>query len=120
MNVICVGDITKFRKTVDTMFQGGLRRIHHAETGEEGIVLVSQLDYDVIISDSHLLAMNGFEFFRGIREANRNSMKILVVDNDESMSSEYVEQVGIDAVVSQVRSDQEFKRVLLSAISSTD
>ena len=63
-------DTTNQRVAVKMLEKLGWR-VDVAGNGREGLDLVSQLPYDIILLDCRMPFMNGFEFARGVRQMDK-------------------------------------------------
>lgn len=75
--VLCVDDEPNILRSLKWMLQKDFE-VHTATSGQAGLMLVAEHDFDVVISDQRMPGMMGSEFLREVRSRSPRSMRILL------------------------------------------
>ena len=75
--VLCVDDEPNILRSLKWMLQKEFE-VHTATSGQAGLMLVADHDFDVVISDQRMPGMMGSEFLREVRKRSPRSMRILL------------------------------------------
>jgi DNA-binding NtrC family response regulator len=75
--VLCVDDEANILRSLKWMLQKDFD-VHTAISGQAGLMLVAEHDFDVVISDQRMPGMMGSEFLREVRTRSPRSMRILL------------------------------------------
>lgn len=75
--ILCVDDEPNILRSLKWMLQKDFE-VHIATSGQAGLMLVADHDFDVIISDQRMPGMMGSEFLREVRKRSPRSMRILL------------------------------------------
>jgi DNA-binding NtrC family response regulator len=78
LKVLLVDDDEWIRHSLSLFFEGEGFHIMAIETAEEGMEIVKEQIFDIIISDYRLPGMNGLEFLRWVRRVSPKAKRILV------------------------------------------
>lgn len=69
IRILIVDDNPQMRTIVGTVLSGaGVRNLHYATTGKEGLSRLRDLDIDVVFVDYEMPAMNGLDLIAGARK----------------------------------------------------
>jgi two-component system, chemotaxis family, chemotaxis protein CheY len=85
MRVLVVDDqATMRRMVVNMLHKCGLGDCHEAASGEEALLLLNTIEFDLIMTDWSMTGMTGLEFLRRVRarEATKNTPVIMVTTHD--------------------------------------
>ncbi len=79
--ILLIDDSAQDRKIISRQLsQAGFSEIELAETGEDGVAKARNSEFDLVISDTILPGMDGFEVCKSIREASGpDKPKIIVM-----------------------------------------
>lgn len=75
--VLCVDDEPGILRSLKWLLQKEFE-VHTASSGQDGLALVRQHDFDVVISDQRMPGMTGSEFLREVRLLAPRAMRILL------------------------------------------
>lgn len=75
--VLCVDDEPNILRSLKWMLQKEFE-VHTATSGQAGLMLLADHDFDVVISDQRMPGMMGSEFLREVRKQSPRSMRILL------------------------------------------
>ena len=99
MKILLIDDDELIRDSLTLFFGGKGVYLLSFETAEEGLKELDKHNYDIIIVDYRLQGIDGVEFFKRIREKQKNTMKILITAyKDHSVVSE-ADKVGIQDII---------------------
>lgn len=89
MKILLIDDDHWIRDSLRVFFEAEGCHLLALETAEEGIAALEEDAYDIIIVDYKLPGLDGIEFFKHIRNAHSNAIKILITAyKSESVVSE--------------------------------
>ena len=75
--VLCVDDEPNILRSLQWLLQKEFE-VHTAPSGQDGLVLLGQHDFDVVVSDQRMPGMMGSEFLREVRARSPNAMRVLL------------------------------------------
>ena len=75
--VLCVDDEPNIVRALQWLLQKEFE-VFTANSGQDGLALVKQHDFDVVISDQRMPVMTGVEFLREVKRLSPRSMRILL------------------------------------------
>lgn len=75
--VLCIDDEPNIVRALQWLLQKEFE-VLTATSGQDGIALVRQNDFDVVISDQRMPGMTGVEFLREVRKLSPRTMRILL------------------------------------------
>ena len=78
MKILLVDDDEWIRDSLSLFFEAEECNLLTFETAEEGMAVVKQQAYDIVISDYKLPGMDGLEFLRRVKEKQPNAFEILI------------------------------------------
>jgi len=78
MKILLIDDDEWIRDSLSLFFESEECNLQALETAEEGLKILKNEKYDIIIADYRLPDMDGFEFFKRIQEFHPNAFKILI------------------------------------------
>ena len=99
MKVMLIDDDRWIRDSLTSFFEGEGCRLLALETAEEGMKILKDQIYDIIIADYRLPGIDGLEFFKRIQDTQPNTMKILITAyKDQKVVSEAT-KIGIQGFI---------------------
>ncbi len=100
LRVLIVDDSSMARKHIRHMLtEMGMRIFHEAENGLEGMNLFSQQEFDLVVTDLNMPAMDGDELVRHIRHSERSFVPILMVTSEQNQARlAAIQQEGVSAI----------------------
>jgi len=99
--VLLVDDSDLSRRHIRNLLVGmGLENIAEASNGQEGMAMINENFYDLIVTDFYMPVMNGEEFVEHIRkDSSQASVPILMVSSEANESRlAGVRQAGVSAI----------------------
>ena len=102
MNVLFIEDDPMNRRVVKDMLDVAGASLTEAGSGEQGLALVDQQDFDVILVDLRMPGMDGFEAIKRIRGRGdaKARLPIIVVTADTAIDlRERCLEIGADEVL---------------------
>jgi len=102
MNVLFIEDDPMNRRVVKDMLDVAGANLTEADSGEQGLALIEERDFDVILVDLRMPGMDGFEAIRWIRARGdaKARLPIIVVTADTAIDlRERCLKVGADEVL---------------------
>ncbi|MGA1796126.1 MAG: response regulator [bacterium] len=95
VKILLIDDDEWIRDSLSLFFENEGWHLRALETAEEGIELLKNQTFEVIITDYRLPGMDGLEFFKHIQGSHPNALKILITAywNTEVVSE--AEKIGI-------------------------
>ena len=76
--ILLVDDDEWIRDSLGYLFEAEGCQMMTLETAEEGLKVLTQNHYDIIIGDFELPGINGLEFFKRVQKLQPDSIKILI------------------------------------------
>ncbi len=115
LRVLIVDDSTLARRhTRRLLNQMGLERFVEAGNGEEALACLHQQDFDLIVTDLNMPAMDGEQLVRHIRQDNARAIPILMITSEENESRlAAVHQAGVSAICDKPFAGDELRQTLL-------
>lgn len=112
--ILIVDDDAMNRKLSGMMLKKGQHEVEVAESGEEGINLLKNAEFDVLLLDVEMPEKNGIETLAQIRaEGLGEGMKILfLTGNEETEISDAIQELKADGYIRKPFKPQE----LLAAV----
>ena len=78
MKILLIDDDEWIRDSLSLFFEGEGCNLKALESAGEGLKILKNENYDIIIVDYRLPDMDGLEFFKRIQESHPNAFKILI------------------------------------------
>jgi len=112
--ILIVDDSTVIRSSVKRLLQPLNSRIVEANNGQEGLKRALEHNFDLIISDVDMPAMNGIEMCRHLKniEKTRNTPLVIVSSFDSEADIERGFQVGASAYLSKSEAQERLCEVV--------
>ncbi len=100
LRVLIVDDSPLARKHIRHMLsEMGMCHFQEAENGVQAAELFSVLDFDLVVTDLNMPAMDGDELVRHIRHSPRSFVPILMVTSEQNQSKlAAIQQAGVSAI----------------------
>lgn len=101
MDLLLIDDDEWIRDSLTLYFESEGCRITALETAEEGLNIIKQKQFDIIITDYRLPGMNGLEFIQSLPPNQAKAYKILITAyGNRDIFSEAL-SVGIDECIAK-------------------
>ena len=112
--ILIVDDSNVIRSSVKRLLQPLNSRIVEANNGQEGLKQALENNFDLIISDVDMPAMNGIEMCRHLKniEKTRNTPLVIVSSFDSEADIERGFQVGASAYLSKSEAQERLCEVV--------
>lgn len=94
-SVLCVDDNALVLKTLGKVFDKDKFSVDLASTGEEAVKMLSQKNYDVVVSDLNLPGINGLDVLREAKRLNPLVSAILLTGEASEQSLSKSREIGI-------------------------
>jgi len=95
MKIVLIDDDEWIRDSLSLFFEGEGCHLLALETAEEAIEKLKRQNYDIIIADYRMPAMDGLEFLKRIQKTDPHAIKVLITAyKDEKVVSEAI-RIGI-------------------------
>ena len=95
MEILLIDDDEWIRNSLTLLFENEGCHITALETAEEGMELLKDHNYDIIVTDYRLPGMDGLDFLKKIKDTQPYAMKVLITAyKSESVVSEAV-SIGV-------------------------
>ena len=78
MKILLIDDDEWIRDSLSLFFEGEGCNLKALESAGEGLKILKNENYDIIIADYRLPDMDGLELFKRIQESHPNAFKILI------------------------------------------
>jgi len=101
MKVLLIDDDEWIRDSLTLFFESEQCHLNAVESAEEGLELLRDQRYDIIITDYWLPGINGLEFFKRIFETNRNAIKILITAHGSPEVSDEAKKLRVNALIAK-------------------
>jgi two-component system chemotaxis response regulator CheY len=101
LRVLIVDDSLTSRRHIRRILENiGIENFSEAEGGREGIEMISEMNFDLIVTDYNMPEVDGEELIRYVRQdSNQPSVPILMVTSEHDASRlAQVEQQGVSAI----------------------
>lgn len=100
VRVLIVDDSSLARKhTRHMLAEMGMRRFAEAKDGNEGIAIFEKEEFDLVVTDLNMPAMDGEQLTRYIRESRRSFVPILMLTSEQNKSKlAAIQQSGVSAI----------------------
>lgn len=96
LKVLLVEDEASIRKFVKINLERNGYTVYEAESGEEGLKILSSNDIDIVILDVMLPGIDGFEVLRRIREKDNKVIVIMLTAKGQDMDKIMGLEIGAD------------------------
>lgn len=96
LKVLLVEDEASIRKFVKINLERNGYIVYEAESGEEGLKILSSNDIDIVILDVMLPGIDGFEVLRRIREKDNKVIIIMLTAKGQDMDKIMGLEIGAD------------------------
>ena len=95
VKILLIDDDEWIRDSLSLFFENEGWHLRALETAEEGIELLKDQAFEVIITDYRLPGMDGLEFFKQIKESHPHALKILITAYWNTEVESEAERIGI-------------------------
>ena len=98
MKILIIEDNEQDQKIVKRFLtRAGYAELHFASSGEDGVPMARDLKPDVVVTDTNLPGMDGFEVCRSIRAVEGFAGKVIVVTGSiDAVDAGRARQMGAD------------------------
>ncbi len=96
---LVIDDDEFVRGSLEATFNCGKHYLTAVETGEEGLELVAENGFFLIICDYYLPGINGLEFFQQSRNLDADSIFILITGNGNQKMFDRAWELGVDGII---------------------
>jgi len=97
--LLLIDDDEWVRDSLRLFFESEGCHIVTLETAEEGLDLIENQAFDIIIADYRLPGMNGFEFIRSLARTQNNPLIILITAYGSEEIYEQAKSIGVHACI---------------------
>jgi len=112
ISILVVEDDRLTRKILESFFQALELPVIMAEDGETGLQIFRDGDFDIVISDYNLPAMNGLEMFKEIKKESPSTKLVLMTIYTESEVLIKAINMGVDRFIEKPLYKDNLKKVL--------
>ncbi len=100
LRVLIVDDSPLARKHLrHLLYNMGMRHFQEADNGLSAIELLTMTEFDLVVTDLNMPAMDGDELVRHIRNSDRSFVPILMVTSEQNQSRlAAIQQAGVSAI----------------------
>jgi len=92
MKVLHIDDSPQIRELYKDMFTADKHSIKSVYSGMEGLELLMQNDYDLILLDLYMPEYNGIQFIRDLQNTRSSELKKVVVISSHRMDEEHLKE----------------------------
>ncbi len=118
MKILVIDDDRPVREVVGLALEDAGYDITTAESGEKGLKLAKDIEFDLVLSDIKMPGMNGVEVAKSLIASNYDGGIILMTAYPGEYSEDSVLSVGINAYLKKPFKIDELLRVTESVLSS--
>jgi two-component system chemotaxis response regulator CheY len=105
--ILVVDDNILMRKLIIKLFNREYMLIDEAADGQQGLDMVANADYDLVITDIIMPQVEGLEMIMHIRKDNPN-MKIIAISGGKPYYLYMAKKLGIEAVFTKPLNQEKF------------
>ena len=98
-SILVIEDEPLIRETLADMLSLGGHQVTLAESGEDGIRLFYQQEYDIVLTDLAMPGVSGWEVARSIREQRKDVPIVIVTGWGVTIERSEMEENGVDDVL---------------------
>jgi DNA-binding NtrC family response regulator len=95
MKILLIDDDEWIRDSLSLFFEGEGCNLKALETAKEGLKILKNENYDIIIVDYRLPDIDGLEFFKRIQESHPNAFKILITAYESKELLSEAKEMGV-------------------------
>ncbi len=120
LHVLVVDDSTMARKMIcRTLGKIGIENIDQAADGKQGIDMISEKTYDLIITDYNMPEVDGHEFLKYIRnESSQSSVPVLMVTTEGNQGVlSAIQQDGVSAIFDKPFEIKEVRKMIETVLA---
>ncbi len=99
MRILLIDDDEWIRDSMTLFFESWGCSLLAFETAEEGLEVLKEESYNIIIADYRLPCMDGLAFFKKIRESSRHAIKILITAYGGKETVLSAKDIGVHDVI---------------------
>ena len=96
--VLVIDDEDFIRELIKDFLELDDVRCAGAENAEQGLKLISEENFDLILLDRNLGKMKAEDFIAQIRNQQKN-VPIVILTGDQQCSSDYLEKIGANGII---------------------
>jgi DNA-binding NtrC family response regulator len=117
MKILLIDDDEWIRDSLTLFFESEQCQLKALETAEEGLNALRHQRYDIIISDYWLPGMNGLDFFKCIKNSNKNAIKILITAYGSPGVVDEARKAGVHSLIAKPFTSDTVEAVLSRLIT---
>lgn len=119
--ILIINDSSTLNKRMESVLTGEGYKVHSAGGGPEGATMISENDYDLVITEILMRDMSGFEIISHIKKESKKTRIIAmtsggIIDVDEYLKT--VKSYGADMVIKKPFRDGYMIRVVKLILDS--
>ncbi len=117
LNLLLVEDDELLRRSLELFFENEGCRILARESAEEGLSVLREQSFDVVITDFRLPGMNGLDFLRTLQELQPEARKILLTAymNEEVLAEAF--RLGVHEFIEKPLSTDDIEDALVRTLN---
>ena len=119
MKILLIDDDEWIRDSMSLFFESEECNLLALETAEEGLKILKNKNYDIIIVDYRLPDMDGLEFFKRIQESHPNTFKILITAYGSKELLSKAREMGIHDFIEKPFTSETIEESLSRLIKKT-
>lgn len=120
MNLLLIDDDEWIRDSLKLFFESEGCRIVALETAEEGLSLVANQVFDIIIADYRLPGMDGLQFIRQLPEIQTNALVLLITAYGSNDLFSEAKTTGIHECIAKPFTSETIEAALKRLISKQE
>ena len=101
LHVLAVDDQEIIRDLLLNMFMGMGHKIHVCASGEEGLRLLEEHEFDLVVTDLGMPGMSGWEVAQAVKERSPSTPVVLITGWGFNFAEEQVRKAGVDYVLTK-------------------
>ena len=115
--ILLIDDDELIRDSLSLFFRSEGVHVSVYETAERALAELEKTEYDFFIVDYRLPGMDGVEFFKHIKETQKDTLKILITAyKDQKVISE-AEKVGIQDIIEKPFTSKTIEQALSALVA---
>lgn len=120
MKILLIDDDEWIRDSLSLFFEGEGCQLKALETAEEGLKILKNENYDIIIADYRLPVMDGIELLKRIQGHNSNAFKILITAYGSKELLSKAKEAGIHDFIEKPFTSETIEESLSNLIKKSE